>query len=645
MCGIAGLFDPKTKDAGTLVARVRAMGDVITHRGPNDVGVWVDSTVGLTFAHRRLSIIDLSPAGHQPMTSAGESWTIVFNGEIYNWKDIRSELTGYPFKGHSDTEVILAACESWGFEKTIGKLVGMFAMAVWDKKARKLWLARDRMGEKPLYYGQVSGCFAFGSEIKVLNKAAEGSDRPSVDRSSLALFLRHNYVPAPYTIFSGWRKLPPGCLICVEMDQFPHIPSPKNYWSVRSLAAGIRELETVDTATMVENLDVLLRQAVRGQMVADVPLGAFLSGGIDSSTIVALMQAQSDRPVKTFTIGFDDADFNEAEHAKAVARHLGTEHTELYVSPEEALAVIPLLPELYDEPFSDSSQIPTFLVSKMARQHVTVALSGDGGDELFGGYNRYFSGQSIWRKMERFPSWIRRGAASAIQMVAPTKWDVIGYPMRMAGHKNIGDRAHKLAGILGSESPDMLYHKLVSHWDDPGAIVIGAKEAPTPLTDGSIGETHEFVERMQLLDQLMYLPDDILVKVDRAAMGVSLETRVPFLDHRVVEFAWRLPLSLRVRKGVGKWLLRQVLDRYVPRTLIERPKMGFGIPLASWLRGPLLPWAESLLEESRLRREGYFHPELIRRKWAEHLSGRRNWQYHLWDILMFQAWQERWLRK
>ena len=644
MCGIVGFMNFHSN--AEIKPLLSAMAAAIEHRGPDDVGVWDDPTHGLGLGHRRLSILDLSPAGHQPMTSASGRYTLVFNGEIYNHLDLRKALGEQSWRGHSDTETLLAAFEHWGLEETLKKTVGMFAIAAWDRESATLNLARDRIGEKPLYYGWQNGVFLFGSELKALQK--HPSFEGKINRNALTLLLRHNYIPSPHSIYEGIYKLSPGTLLKLPHGVKAHNPQPTEYWSVsEAVKQGQSTLCSVFEAEAVEELERLLREAVALQMVADVPLGAFLSGGIDSSTIVALMQAQSSRPVKTFTIGFNEEGYNEAVHAKAVAHHLGTEHTELYVTPEQALDVIPRLPHLYDEPFSDSSQIPTFLVSQLTRQHVTVSLSGDAGDELFGGYNRYVLAHNLWRKIALMPRAGRRLIAKALTAMSPQTWNMLLSPfqkltpasLRLA---NLGDKLHKGAAVLSSNDIDAVYLKLISHWDDPASVVLGAEEPSTLLN----GNTHPFaglgdIQRMMALDAMTYLPDDILVKVDRAAMGVSLETRVPMLDHRVVEFAWRLPLPMKIRNGQGKWVLRQVLYKYVPKELIERPKMGFGVPIDSWLRGPLRDWAEDLLDESRMKQEGFFDPKPIREKWLEHLSGGRNWQYYLWDVLMFQAWLKR----
>ena len=651
MCGITGFlggdFSPDT--AGPIVD---AMTGALAHRGPDATGRWLDAEAGIALGHRRLSILDLSPHGAQPMQSACSRYVLSYNGEIYNFARLRAQLeaevAGLPaWHGHSDTEVMLAAISHWGLEQAVGRFVGMFAFALWDRRERTLILARDRLGEKPLYYGWLGKAFVFASELKALKH--HPAWRGEVDRDALALLLRHNYIPAPHSIYTQVRKLPPGTWLTIKpsVARGGESPEPHVYWSARAGAErGTRNPLDTSASEAVQQLDRLLRVSVAGQMVADVPLGAFLSGGIDSSTIVALMQVQSTARVRTFTIGFPEAAYDEAHHARAVAHHLGTDHTELYVTPEEAMAVIPRLPAIYDEPFSDSSQIPTFLVAALARQHVTVSLSGDGGDELFGGYNRYFWGRSLWRQVGWIPVPLRRAIAGAMVALPPARWEALFNRLspllpRRLRERNPGDKVHKLAQILGVKGPEALYHALVAHWTDPAAVVLSAQEPATFLTDRSRwADLPDFTQRMMFLDTVSYLPDDILVKLDRASMAVSLESRVPLLDHRVVEFAWQLPLAMKIRGGVGKWVLRQVLEQYVPQRLVDRPKMGFGVPLDSWLRGPLREWAEALLSEPRLRTEGFFDPRPIRAKWAEHLSGRRNWQYHLWDVLMFQAWFE-----
>jgi asparagine synthase (glutamine-hydrolysing) len=630
------------------------MCDAIANRGPDEEGYWVDPESGIGFGHRRLSILDLSTAGHQPMVCHTGRYVIVFNGEIYNHLDLRAELAKAGacgtvvggWNGHSDTETLLAGFAAWGIKATVERCIGMFAFAVWDRKERVLTLGRDRLGEKPLYYGwQGQGekaYFLFGSELKALK--AHPAFAAEINRDALCLLMRLSYIPAPHSIYCGIHKLQPGSLLTVSLER--REPVTESYWSLTEVAVTGNCLPLVGSPeAMVDELETLLKSAVHQQMMADVPLGAFLSGGVDSSIVVALMQAQSDRPVKTFTIGFSEEGYNEALHAKAVARHIGTDHTEMYVTPQQALDVIPKLPALYCEPFADSSQIPTFLVSQLARQQVTVSLSGDAGDELFAGYNRYVLANNLWGKLSRLPGVVRSLGASGIRSLSPAAWNKVLGPAQSLmpqalSQANIGDKLHKGAGVLGAQSIEDLYLGLITHWE-PEGLVIGGKEPMTCLSGAQLplpGLDAE--QRMMALDSITYLPDDILVKVDRAAMGVSLEGRVPFLDHRVVEFAWRVPQSLKLRDGVGKWILRQVLYRYVPKELIERPKVGFGVPIDTWLRGPLRDWAETLLDENRLRRDGYFNPGPIRKKWVEHLSGKCNWQAQLWSVLMFQAWLE-----
>ena len=641
MCGLVGVLGTKPASASDL----RQMTASIRHRGPDDSGVWMDESTGIGLGHARLAIIDLSAAGHQPMLSPSGRYVIAFNGEIYNHRTLRSELaragTGPRWRGHSDTETLLVGFDTWGIEATVKRAVGMFAFAVWDRSNRELTLARDRVGEKPMYFGWQGDSFLFGSELKGLK--AHPAFEAAVDRGSLALLLRHNYIPAPYSIYRGIGKQLPGTLLTVSLRE--RTPQVRAFWDFQSVVQnGIDHPFQGSPDDAVRALERHLREAVSRQMMSDVPLGAFLSGGLDSSTIVALMQSASPRPVRTFTVGFKEGAYNEAEYAKAVARHLGTEHTELYVSPQDALDVIPRLPSLFCEPFADSSQIPTYLVSRLARSEVTVALSGDAGDELFAGYSRYGLAQRLWERIGRVPRPVRAGLARTIELLSADAWSRLFHPLRPLLPRGVasslrGDKILKGASVLDSRATVDLYRALVSHWPNPSAIVINGEESSTVLDDPARQpHTDHFVHQMMALDMLTYLPDDILVKVDRAAMAVSLETRVPFLDQAVVEFAWRLPLDYKRRNGVGKWPLRQVLYKYVPPALVERPKMGFGIPIDSWLRGPLREWGEDLLDESRLRREGFFHPKPIRRKWLDHLSGKRNMQYQLWDVLMFQAW-------
>ena len=637
MCGFAGFlsFNPSEKQVLAL------MGAAIKHRGPDDCGVWLDASSGIGVAHQRLSILDLSSSGSQPMHSPSGRYCIVFNGEIYNHLDLRNDLTQTVWRGTSDTETLLSGFDKWGILATIQRAVGMFAFAVWDKKTRELTLARDRIGEKPVYYGwhgqDNESSFIFGSELKALRQHPHFEDR--IDPNSLSLYLRHSYVPSPYSIYKNTSKLAPGHILRVSLESKQPKLSP--YWSaVSAIEYGVDNLSTNSCDDLVTDLDHLLKTVIKQQMISDVPIGAFLSGGVDSSAIVSLMQTQSDRPVKTFSIGFYEAEYNEAVHAKAVAKHIGTEHTELYLTPGQSMEVIPKLPELYDEPFSDSSQIPTFLVSELAKQYVTVALTGDGGDELFCGYNRYKFTNDLWGKLNHLPMFLRKAASYAINKVSTDRWDQLSKSVPKSLHyNNLGDKLYKAANVFDAQTIDELYLRLVSNCSNASNLVLQGYEYPTLLTHcrPAFDNLNE-IEKMMALDIITYLPDDILVKVDRAAMGVSLETRVPFLDHRVIEFAWTLPMSAKYRENQGKWILRQVLNKYLPKNIIERPKMGFGVPLADWLRGALREWAESLLDENRIRNDGFFNPIPIRQKWSEHLSGQRNWQNHLWDVLMFQAW-------
>ena len=652
MCGILGIFDPKGVDEASALALADRMGNVIRHRGPDDHGEWCDPIMGIVLGQRRLSINDLSPAGHQPMISASGRYAIVFNGEIYNFLELRETLisTGYPFRGNSDTEVALAAFERYGLAAALGQFVGMFAIGLWDREDGALYLVRDRVGEKPLYYANVKGSFVFASDLNAMRKMPGWS--PQIDRDALGLLMQHFYIPAPRTIYSGVKKLMPGTWLRVDGDNCNVEGKPVSYWSAADLAAdAMQERTSVAPEVAIEELDKLLRYTIRDKMVSDVPLGSFLSGGVDSSTVVALTQAESTNKVKTFSIGFREGEYNEAHEAKRVAEHLGTEHTELYVSPAEAQAVIPKLPSLYSEPFADSSQIPTYLVSELARRDVTVALSGDGGDELFGGYTRYALAEEAWANLDRVPKPLMYVAGKLASMVAPHKIDYAAdyfrplLPKRWR-YKQFGNKLHKLAEIGRSQDPTAVYRSLISVWARPSQVVIGAgdidqlRELPSAIND-----IQNFTERMMLSDLISYLPGDILAKVDRASMGESLEVRVPFLDHRIIEHAWRLPLDLKVRYGEGKWLLKQVLYRYVPQEIIDRPKMGFAVPIDQWLRGPLRDWAENLLDTDRLTAEGFFHSSEVRCKWDQHLSGACDWAALLWPILMFQAWFDHYERR
>jgi asparagine synthase (glutamine-hydrolysing) len=650
MCGIAGFLGGKWPGTADTAATLARMSHSLRHRGPDRSAMWIGEQDRIGFAHDRLAIIDLSAAGDQPMHSHSGRFVIVYNGEVYNHSDIRDELAANGaasnWSGHSDTETLLAAIETWGVRGALERATGMFAFALWDRQEKALTLARDRLGEKPLYYGRQGGReapFLFGSELKAL--AEHPAFERDIDREALTLLLRYGYIPAPFSIYRGIAKLPAGTILTLNHNAAEPVIEP--YWSGAAVAeAGLADPLRLDDETAIDRLEQLLERAVGGQMIADVPLGAFLSGGVDSSTIVAVMQKLSARPVRTFTIGFREKSFDEAASAKAVARHLGTDHTELYVTPDEARAVIPKLPAIYDEPFADASQIPTHLVAALARRHVTVALSGDAGDELFGGYNRYLLTNALWGKIARVPRPLRTAAARALTAISPSAWNRFGEAAsgllpKLAQVDRLGDKVHKGSPLLGSANVAELYGGMLSLWPDPASVVIGARE-PLSQATGAVPALEGLgaVERMMALDLLGYLPDDILVKVDRAAMAVSLETRVPFLDHALVEFAWRLPFELKVRGGETKWILRQLLYRHVPRALIERPKSGFAVPVADWLRGPLRDWAEALLDKRRLRDEGYFRPEPIRASWRALLAGKDDEQRRLWPVLMFEAWLE-----
>jgi asparagine synthase (glutamine-hydrolysing) len=600
----------------------------IQHRGPDSAGVWTDADAGIALAHRRLAIVDLSPAGHQPMASRDGRYQLSYNGEIYNHLDLRVALDAEEqraWRGHSDTETLVEAIAAWGIEATLQRLNGMFALAVWDRDRRELHLARDRMGEKPLYWGRIGRDIVFASELKALRAHPQWTG--AIDRNVLALYFRHNYVPGSHCIYQGLHKLLPGHWVTIAQ---PHaaLPAPQPYWSLRDVAAaGLGTPFQGSAADAVDALETLLLDAVGIRMMADVPLGAFLSGGVDSSTVVALMQAQAVRPVRTFSIGFHEAAYDEAPHAKAVAAHLGTDHTELYVSGDDAIASIGDLPHIWDEPFADPSQIPTFLLSRLTRQAVTVSLSGDGGDELFHGYGRYDRAAQLWPRIAAIPAPIRQIAGALAGRI----------PSTLAGRA--GQRIEQVAQIATMRRPEDLYHLTMSFARAPDRLVRDATEPPTLLTDPARWlPGADFREQMMYLDAGSYLPDDVLAKVDRASMAVSLESRVPLLDHRVVAFAWGLPLSMKTRDGIGKWVLREVLYRHVPKALIERPKMGFGVPIDSWLTGPLRGWAEALLTRERLERDGYLNPDTVRRMWHDHQGGARQWHFQLWGVLMFQMW-------
>lgn len=650
MCGIAGFFSLSQPQGQHIRDIACDMVRRLAHRGPDDEGVWSEESAGLALAHRRLAILDLSAAGHQPMISQCGRFVIVFNGEIYNHLEIRQELeqnslSAFGWRGHSDTETLLAAISAWGLDRTLKLVVGMFAFALWDREEKTLYLARDRIGEKPLYYGLYKNTLLFASELKAIR--AYPGFQAEVNCDALALFLRHNVIPAPMSIYHGILKLPPGTFFKINQENISKgvLPTPKPYWSILEVALkGQNNIFKGSPINAIDELDRLLRKSISGQMLADVPVGVFLSGGVDSSTVAALMQAQSTKPIKTFTIGFHEGNYDEAQHARAVATHLETDHTELYVTPEQVLAVIPRLSKLYDEPFADVSQLPTFLISELAQRNVKVCLSGDGGDELFGGYNRYTAGARLWSYLGWLPKTLRLGLAASIGVARPSTWDFcfdrfnsilpISWRVRTPGIK-----LQKFAEMLKASSQEEVYLRLVSSWFNPEEIVIGCKASFGPQQNWLCSSLMPaFEHQMMCRDSLSYLPDDILVKVDRAAMGVSLETRIPMLDHRVIEFAWTLPLDMKIHSGEGKWLLRKVLDRYIPRSLMERPKTGFGVPIDSWLRGPLRDWAENLLNAEILKEQGFFMVEPIKKKWREHLDGKRDWSNQLWSVLMFQAW-------
>ncbi|MBF0124497.1 MAG: asparagine synthase (glutamine-hydrolyzing) [Magnetococcales bacterium] len=638
MCGITGWWD---LSASTSPERLTTLGGRMTtalsRRGPDDHGLWSDAAAGIVLGHRRLAILDLSPAGHQPMVSRNGRFVLVYNGEIFNFQEIRAELLrqGCVCRSQCDTEVLLEACALWGVESTVKRCLGMFAFALWDRREKRLVLVRDRLGIKPLYWGRQGNSILFGSQPRSL--LAHPDWQPRIDRRALAALLSQGYVADPLSIYQDLSKLQPGHIAV--------IPATGKHWQLRywDLPSTVTSSPRI-TATVAEaqtELESLLHDVVQRRMVADVPLGAFLSGGVDSSLVTALMQSHSSRPVRSFSIGFREEGYNEAQHARAVAAHLGTDHTELYVDAQQAIDLVPQLAEIYDEPFADVSQIPTYLLCRLTRQHVTVALSGDGGDELFAGYTRYLMAQQLERLFAHSPGWWRQSGAAVLRAVSPALWDILAQVLPPRRRPTLlGDKLHKLAQILTLSDVKQVYPQLLSFWPLGIELVPNSGSATASmLQEGLLAG----IEQMQMLDTLGYLPSDILVKVDRASMAVGLEARVPLLDHRLVEFAWRLPLSMKMNQGQGKWLLRQILYRYVPTPLIDRPKMGFGVPIGDWLRGPLRDWAETLLAESALRDGELLNPAPIRQRWREHLSGRRNWQYALWAVLMFQSWRYHWL--
>jgi asparagine synthase (glutamine-hydrolysing) len=643
MCGFTGIFRQPGTDSG-FASELTSMVRALVHRGPDSEGIWHDERGSIGLGHRRLSIQDISPLGHQPMHSRSGRYVIAFNGEVYNFLELRADLVklGATFRGESDTEVMLAAIEQWGIEKALERFSGMFAIALWDQRERELHLVRDRIGEKPLYYGWQGDSFVFGSELKALRRCRDW--KGEIDRNVLPLLLRFNYVPTPFSIYRDVYKLPPGTIVTLS-ERSGRAVQLRTYWSATKVFdEGMLNPLNLTAAETVDELEGLLRESVRQQMISDVPLGAFLSGGVDSSTVVALMQSISNVPIKTFTIGFDIPGYDEAKHAKNVSAHLGTDHTELYVTPLQAMEVIPTLGEMYDEPFADSSQIPTHLVSKLARSKVTVSLSGDGGDELFCGYDRYFDICNQWRRHQSVPRVVRRAAARIGQRVPERAADVALYPFfgmfSTTRRANLGRRFHKRMDAWLLDDLKDYYRHIISLWTRPAGLVLGADELQAHFGNGHVSSRlASSLRHLMYLDVTTYLPDDILVKVDRAAMAVSLETRIPFLNHRIVEFASRIPLEIQVKDTRGKWPLRQILYRHVPRDLVDRPKAGFEIPIANWLRGPLKPWAQELLDVRRLRSDDVFDAVQVDRVWQQHLAGGDDYTHsQLWGILIFQSW-------
>ena len=647
MCGITGLVQT-SNFAHSWEQVLTSMSEQISYRGPDSNGIWYDAEAGIGLAHRRLAIIDLSPEGHQPMLSGSGRYVIAFNGEIYNYQTLMDELIalGHQFRGHSDTEVILAAIEQWGIKDAVSRFIGMFAMAIWDRQTKNLYLVRDRLGEKPLYYGKIGKAFVFGSELKALKAYPQWNGK--IDPDALTLYMKHGYIPTPHSIYKGIKKLTPGSIMTVDFSRSDFVISEMTYWSMDDVVYEGHMNPLIDSDEgMITGLEQLLLASVKQQMVADVPLGAFLSGGIDSSTVVALMQSMSSQPVQTFSIGFDYDGYDEAGYARQVAHHLGTDHTELYVTADDAINVIPKLPLIYDEPFADSSQIPTYLVAELTRRHVTVSLSGDGGDELFCGYSRYFMVNNIWKKISLLPRFSRRLIANLILRTPVERLDGLFKWLNPLFSKysqpgRAGDKLKKAAYLLNAANPDEFYSLFTANRIDGLLMDEGCKhETDVSLHENKCLSSNSLVSKMMYRDTIKYLPDDILVKVDRATMAHSLESRIPLLDHRVVEYAWRLPLSVKYRNGQGKWILRQVLNKYVPEKYFERPKMGFGVPMCDWLSGPLKDWGEALLDENNIRQQGYLNADIIREKWIEHSQGVRNWHSQLWSVLVFQAWLEK----
>jgi asparagine synthase (glutamine-hydrolysing) len=645
MCGFAGLFCPNGSSSAELGELTSAMTATLSHRGPDADGIWLDGEAGICLGHRRLSIVELSAAGAQPMSSTDGRWITIYNGELYNTEDLRAEIANnghaVKWRGHSDTEVILEAVSIWGVVEATKRFNGIFALALWDRRNRRLWLVRDRLGVKPLHWGRLpNGGLLFASELRAFRSHPQFD--ATINMSAVAAYMRSACVPAPLTIYRNAWKLPPAHILSVSEHAEPILLC---YWNLREIAAGgQRKLDRRDDSDVTDELEALLSDAVGRQMLADVPLGAFLSGGIDSSMVVALMQSQSRQPVRTFSIGFHEGKFNESTHARSVAAHLGTDHTELIVEPAIAQAVISRLPDIYDEPFADSSQIPTYLVSELSRRHVTVALSGDGGDECFAGYTRYHWIDRLSRLTAGVPHALLRTASSAMRALSTETWDVLLSPIpQQLRPQHVGDKIHKAASLFALDGADRMYRGVVAQWSDPTHAVPGVEEPLGIWDDPSVADDlPDPVARLRYYDMMHYLPNDILTKVDRASMAVSLEARVPLLDHRVVEYVWRLPRNQLGSGRDSKRILRRILHRHVPAELVERPKMGFGIPLGAWISGPLADWATDLLSEQSLQTTGFFDAGVIRKRFQEHLSGRRNWQSSLWTILMFQMWHRRW---
>lgn len=646
MCGIAGFISQSISFSLTLEDVAKKMGNKIHHRGPDDQGYFIDNQLGLALIHRRLSILDLSQNGHQPMRSACERYIILFNGEIYNHNNIRREINieeNKKWRSHSDTETILEAISLWGLEKTLKKLVGMFAFALWDKKDKNLYLARDRMGEKPLYYGFQNGHFLFASEIKSIriHPAFEGK----INRFALENFFQYNFIPSPLSIYQNIFKLPPATFIKITQDDIKNQKKsrPQTYWSIEKIAEkGQSNLFSKDEKLAILEVEKLLSSSIAEQMLADVPIGTFLSGGIDSSIVTALMQQQSNQPIKTFTIGFHELEYDEAQYARAVAKYLSTDHTDLYLTHQDAEAIIPKLPHLYDEPFADVSQIPTYLVSQLAKQSVTVVLSGDGGDEFFGGYERHIRAAQIWKNFRLLPKSIRMQFSQILNYLSSYNSgfekinSMLPYNIKQ---RNIGLKLQKAASLLQANSELEVYLGLLRKWSEAENIVLKTEDSDSPFVlKGSLNLLMDVPHQMMLLDSLFYLPDNVLTKVDRASMGVSLEVRAPMLDHRLAEFAWQLPLNMKIRHNKGKWILREILYKYIPKHLIERPKSGFGVPMHAWLRGALRDWAEDLLDVHKIKQEGFLNASLIQEKWKTHLSGKKDFSAELWSVLMFQSW-------